>query len=61
MGIRDSTQDEYWIYFVIDGSLNSNPETVFHYKVTNLDLNFKKEKILKISKEIYYQSKEKNI
>ena len=47
--------------FVIDGSLNSNPETVFHYKVTNLGLNFKKEEILKISKEIYYQSKEKNI
>ena len=46
MGTRGGgTWNEYWIYFVTDGSLNSNPETVFHYKVTNWGLNFNEEEI----------------
>ena len=44
MGIRGGPWDEYWVYFVLDGSLNSTAETVFHYKVTNLGLNKKKKK-----------------
>ena len=46
-GIRGGTWDEYWVYFVLDGSLNSTAETVFHYKVTNLSLNLKKRDIKK--------------
>lgn len=47
MGIRGGPWDEYWVYFVLDGSLNSTAETVFLYKVTNLGFNFKKKKYYK--------------
>ena len=47
MGIRGSTWDEYWVYFVLDRSLNSTAETVFDHKVTNLSLNFKKRRNIK--------------
>ena len=44
MGIGEGNWDEHLIYIVTDGSLNSDPETVFHYKVTNVGLNLKKKK-----------------
>ena len=42
--MRGGTWDEDWVFFVLDGSLNSTAETVFLYKVTNLGFNFKKKK-----------------
>ena len=47
MGIRGGPWDEYWVYFVLDGSLNSTGETLFLYKVTNLGFNFKNKKYYK--------------
>ena len=40
-GHEGGTWDEDWVFFVLDGSLNSTPQTVFHYKITNLGLNLK--------------------
>ena len=47
MGIKKGTcWDEHWVLYVSDESLNSTPESLLHYILTNLDLNkIKKNKL----------------
>ena len=43
-GIKEDTWwDEHWVLYMGDESLESTPETIiFHYMLTNLDVNFYK-------------------
>ena len=39
---KDASWDEHWVLYVSDKSLNSAPEPLLHYMLTNLGLNKKR-------------------